>query len=178
MTVVFISNCTKQNLQFVYRLPEHKRPITQTIPYGQQRRLSQDMSKFDIDAIRAQYDKYGLIELHELQSHRHKFGGYIISTDKPIPQKKLEEAVKIHEAVLTVKGHEFRKSSAAVMADTIARESGIKHDTYEFTVAQIEPDQGFAAGDNSHVAETYVINNPVSGNDLSPPGRRGRNRAA
>lgn len=181
MTTVFIANATKQHLQFVYRLPEHKRPITQVIPYGQQKRLAQDMSQLDIDAIRAQYDKYGLIELHELEGRRHRFGGYMISFNKPIPEEKMKRAAKYREAVLTVTGHEFRKSSAAVMADTIARESGIKHDRYQITVAQVEPDQGFANGDDSHVAETYVVdnNNPVGPhNDLTPPGGRRGRRAA
>ena len=115
------------------------------------------MSQFDIDAIRAQWDKYGLIEAHEVQSHAHEFQGYVIAFNKPVPTKKMEEFAKVREAVLTTVGHEFRKSSAVVMADTIARESGIRHDTYQFTVAQVEPDQGFANGDNSHIAETYVI---------------------
>lgn len=182
MTACFIANCTKQNLQFVYRLPEHKRPITQIVPYGQQKKLGQDMSQLDIDSIRAQWDKYGLIELQELESHRHKFQGFLISFNKPVSADKLKLAAKYREAVLNTTGREFRKSSAVIMADTIARETGIRHDTYQFTVSQIEPDQGFANGDDSHTAETYVISNdpnapPPAGNDLTPPGRRGRRAA-
>jgi hypothetical protein len=155
MTYVYIGNATKQALQFAYRLPERKAPITQHVPVGGQKRLTEDMSQLDIDAIFEQWGKYGLTKVEELDSRRGSFDGYLISVGKPMTQDKMQRAAKYREAVLDARGRKTREEAALAMINTIERESNTIAKNYEVSVAEIEPSTGFTNPDDHHVAEGW-----------------------
>ena len=155
MVAVFIGNATKQILQFGYRLPERKQPITQSVPMWGQVMLTVDCGKPDIDAILEQWGKYGLVDVSEMDSVRSDFEGYLISIGKPIPYDKLEMATEYRNSVLIERGKAMREEAAVAMINTIENETGQIARTYEVSVAEIEPQRGFANPNDKHVAEGW-----------------------
>jgi hypothetical protein len=177
MTTVYIGNATRQVLHFAYRLPERK-PITQMIRYGAQSPLTVDCSQPDIDALLNQWGKYGLVKLDELESSRKskEFQGYLISIGKQIPQSIMDKAAKYRDEVLASHSEKARKEAAEVMVHTIENETGEIAKTYEISVAEIEPQQGFTNPNDPHVAQGWRIDRDQRPNMPPLPSAR-RHRA-
>lgn len=173
---VFIGNATKQHLAFVYRLPERKAAITQQIPMGTQKKLTEDMSQLDIDAIMDQWGKYGLIPYTELEAGKIDFSGYLIAVNNPIPGAVMDTAVEYRADVLRQLGREQRELAALEMVRTIERTVPTPATQYEMSVAEEIPQHGFQNPADSHTAEGWRINNDRPNMPETPRG--GRRRAA
>lgn len=179
----FVANCTKQILQFTYRLPERKAPITRMVGWGRQERLAAgsggyELSEPDIDAILEQWGKYGLLPVGELESNRHNFQGYLYSIGKPMKAETIKLAGVYREEVLRNKGVEIRKEAAMEMVNTIERETNRPADNYEITVVEEEPSGGYAEN-QTHVAEGYRASRDQRPNMPEPPTPlKSRRRAA
>ena len=181
----FVGNATKQILQFAYRLPERRAPITRIVHVGRQEKLSgnggYDLSRPDVDAILEQWGKYGLIPTSELESNRREFQGYLYSIDKPIPAAIMFKATKYREEVLLAKGKAQRQEAALEMINAIERNAKdrlgreVPADQYEVSVVEEEPRGGYSS-DSLHVAEGWRATRDQRPNMPEPPS--GRRRAA
>ena len=179
MTAVYVGNATKQILEFVYRLPERKQPITQHVPIYKQVKLTPDFSAPDIDAILTQWGKYGMVNCTEMESVRKDFEGFLISVGKPIPLDKLERAAYYRSEVLEERGKKMRAEAAVAMINTIENETGTVAKNYEISVAEIEPPQGFSRPNDRHIAEGFRAERDARPNMPTPePPKRARRRRA
>lgn len=119
MTAMYIANCTNQNIDFQYRLPENPKVIKQTIPIGQQIRIPGDLSTPDVEAVIRQHAKYGLVAVSEIDRSRN-FIGVCYQLDKPIQVDKLAKAIDHNYKVLDAIGKTIREEAAVVIENTIA----------------------------------------------------------
>ena len=108
---LYIGNATKQNQEFVYRLPEQSGARVQTIPIGQQVQITGELSSQEIDAIVSQHRKYGLTEATAIDS-ADVYTGIVYSVGKPIPADKLTRAMIHNTRVLQARGKEIRRDAA------------------------------------------------------------------
>jgi len=120
---LYIANTTKQDHDFVYRVPEIDRMFHQPVPSGQQVLVYKEMSTSDVDAIIKQHAQYGLTRVDEID-RRKPFIGMCYSIDKQIPVSKIMYAAEHNDDVLAEQGLEGRKEAAAALSDKLNRESG------------------------------------------------------
>jgi hypothetical protein len=174
---LYVANATKQILQFTYRIPERRAPITQPVQIGGQTRLSIDLSQPDIDAILEHWGRYGLIPVSELDRVK-EFQGYLYAIGKPISGAVIKKAAVIREAVLLRQGHAQREEAAIEMVNTIERQPGVTPaNQYEVSVVEEEPRGGYDPN-QTHVAEGFRITRERPGMPEPPTPLRGRRRAA
>lgn len=107
---MYIANATKQNMDFIYRLPEVKGLRVQTIPIAGQIQITGDLNQIQVDAIIEQHGKYGMIPVEEVDRAR-AFTGLCYSIDKPVPVAKIMTAVRLNTNVLQERGKQIRLES-------------------------------------------------------------------
>lgn len=118
---LFIANCTKQNMDFIYRLPGDNRMHMQRIPVGGQLRIYKDTTLDVIKHIISQHEKYGLVSADEVVKQRGWVGA--CWSFKPIDIERVVHAVDHNDGVIQENALEYRKGAAAAMADFLAREN-------------------------------------------------------
>lgn len=112
MTSLFIANCTKQDHDFNFRLPENQKLLSVPIPKGKQEKILGDLSDTDIKAIVEQHHRYGLVHIDEARKVK-DFAGLCYS-DKPITAKAMQNLYDHNQDVLEERGEEQRKQAAVV----------------------------------------------------------------
>ena len=143
MSRMFVANATKQNVDFVYRLPESTNLRSQTIPIGRQVPLAGDLTKPEIDAIIAQYSKYGLIEASTIDQSR-TFHGLCYSIDKPVPSTKMRRLLDQNMAVLKARGKQMREEAAvneSLNLENMLTEGGRTEELRNFEMSVVVEDR-------------------------------------
>jgi hypothetical protein len=135
---MFIANCTKQVVSFIYRLPEVSASRQQQIEIGGQIQISGDLTKIEVDAIIEQHTKYGLVAADELDRSK-PFIGLCYSIDKPVRVGKVEQAIEHNDKVLEQRGAQTRKESALAVASQVEQNSPGGLTALEMTVEQEKP---------------------------------------
>ena len=124
MPDLYVANCSKQRLDFIYRVPEKEGTRRQMIPPGGQERIYQaGMQPEVLDAIVSQHERYGMVRASEID-RRKPFVGLCYEIDKPIRVEKIMYADEHNAGVLTEISAEARKLSAAALHDAIERGAG------------------------------------------------------
>jgi hypothetical protein len=108
---MYVSNTTKQNVSFLYRVPESSGVRNQEIPVGSQVALSGDLSREAIDYIIDQHAKYGMVEVSEIDRIK-EFSGLCYSIDKPVPVGKIERLIHHNTGKLIELGKKIRQEAA------------------------------------------------------------------
>lgn len=180
MAKLFIANCTKQNMQFTYRLTDNpKRPMFLNIRYGAQAMLPQDLPLNELDRIIKAQERYGMIPVEELD-RRKDYTGFVYSIDKPVPVAKIDRVINHNIGILDRRGVEIRRQTA-VMANATIDKAISDQRSYDprglgtkdvFEVSVIEQDQ--------NNGQTTTINEIITVDANARPGdepvRRGRGR--
>lgn len=117
---LYVANTTKQDHDFVYRVPEIERLFQQPVPSGGQILVYKDDSSPVINAIIKQHERYGLVNIAEID-RRKPFIGLCYSVDKEIPVSKIMYAAEHNDDVLAADGLQHRKESAAALSENINR---------------------------------------------------------
>ena len=107
---IFIANCTNQNQQINFRLPEARKPVAIMIPMGQQRPVG-DLSPPEIEAMMEQLGPYGLISVAEIKRAPRKIS-YVYSENKPVTSEMIRMAHDKNQGVLRDEGKDRRKNAA------------------------------------------------------------------
>lgn len=115
---LYISNCTQQVQDFVYRLPETSGTRTQRIDIGGQIIVSGDLNPTQIDSILDQHAKYGLVSVDEVDRTR-PFIGLCFSVDKPVIMDKVRRAMEHNTTVLNDRGRQLREEAAIFVNNQI-----------------------------------------------------------
>lgn len=183
MPKLFIANCTKQVLDFHYRIPEFPQVYQVIIKPGSQQRIHKDDLSVDtIDYIINQHVMYGLVPSNEIDRTK-PFIGLCYSVDKEIRAESIMKALKHNAHVLEVNGYEQRVESAAAISsalDTQAEENGMAVDGVSVEV--IEQEQpGHEARDGERISETVTVDKSLptartSSNNKTRASQRTRGR--
>ena len=108
---LYVANCTAQDHDFVFRLPEVTNLRMQKIHAGQQVAISGDLNQHEVDAIVRQHQPYGLASADNLDQAK-PFIGLCYSVDKPVPASRLNYAFEHNKKVLIQRGQEIQKETA------------------------------------------------------------------
>lgn len=109
---MFIANGTHQNIDFQYRLPEHKSYRQQSIPIGGQIQISGDLSSKDIDAIAEHHAIYGMIPANQLSGAKDFLVPYVYSIGDPVSQEVITALIVQNREFSMVQGVKQRQEAA------------------------------------------------------------------
>jgi hypothetical protein len=173
--MLYVANCTKQEHNFTYRVPEVGTVKMQPIKMGAQQVIfSKDAPRHILNAIIEQYAPYGIVEVSDIDQTR-DFRGLVYSFDKPIPVDKIMRTHATNEAVLEAKGAEWRKESAIALSNELQkREDGNSLRTLEVEVIE-EGKKGTPTSNSELIEVTQQGVEPRSSRE-PVQSRRGRKR--
>lgn len=145
MTRLFIANCTKQDCDFNFRLPENRKLIQVRIPKGCQSTILGELQDTDIAAITRQHSRYGLIHVDEAKKVK-AFAGLCWS-NKEIPAKLMQGLYDHNQEALEQKGEEQRKEAAVVVKASI--DTSLKAVGESTTAVEVMAEELKAPGDEN-----------------------------
>lgn len=138
MPTLYVANASKQNHDFIYRLPEETSFRRQQIPRGGQIVIYQANINADIvSIILDQHLRYGLVDSSKIDSTK-PFVGLCYSIDKPINVNKIMYADEHNAGVLQNQSEEARKLSAAAIHDAInaSTDGAVRVERLDFEVVE------------------------------------------
>lgn len=181
---MFVGNATKQNFDFIYRVPAvvpgGPMPLrTQHIPVGQQVQIAGgELDQETIDGIIQQHARYGLVASSEVE-HVREFVGLVYAVGpKPIAEAKIRHLMMHNTGMLQIRGKRFRKEAAVAGNEIIANnlhESGFPADLKTLEVSMSE-DNHDDRDEQPAISEGYRIGGTANGAVPPIPPRRGPGR--
>lgn len=130
---LYIANCSKQEFNFTYSLPESVRPFMHMIRAGAQIQIpckTQD----DADAIISQHSIYGLKHVKDIGK---RFGGVVYQFDKHINVQAIEQGIEQKDQDMIDRALEAQKITA-VASDKIIAEKAQEMGLRQKTALEIE----------------------------------------
>jgi hypothetical protein len=120
MSKMYVLNCTRQNQEFWYRLPESTKLLHQMIPIGGQIQVAGDLTTFDIDSIVEQHSRYGMVSYSEIDRAK-PFVGYCYQLDKRFNNvaDALQRGLDHNDRVLDALGKQMREEAAIAVNQSI-----------------------------------------------------------
>jgi hypothetical protein len=118
---LYVANATKQNVDFLYRVPERQSWLQQRIPIGGQVQVTGELSRDVIDYIIQQHVKYGIVSADEVDRTR-EFTGLCYSVDKPVQMAKIEKLIRHNTDELVKLGKQIRQESAVASSVSLEGE--------------------------------------------------------
>lgn len=143
MTKMYVLNCTRQNQEFWYRLPESDKLLHQLIPIGGQIQVAGELNTPDIDAIIEQHARYGMVAYSEIDKYK-PFIGYCYQLDKRFGDiaAALQRGFDHNDMVLEERGQQLREEAAVAINESIeAQRAPARLTALEMTVEE-EGDEG------------------------------------
>ena len=108
---LYVGNATKQNHDFLYRVPETNGVRKLEIPIGGQCQVPGDLDRQTIDYIVGQHTRYGLVTADEVGRTPH-FAGLCYSIDRPLKVDNIAELIDRNTDFLVERGKQIRQESA------------------------------------------------------------------
>ncbi len=173
---LYVANCTKQKVNFLYRLPEHPSSREQPLPIGAQILISGDLSQKDVDYIIEQHRLYGMIEANERPQQG--FVGLCYSIGKPVPSSPMQSLIQHNTEVMTNTGRVMRQEAAIAfneMAEKTVHDFGGEKDSVAELSVQITEQKTSSDDRREKLSEQTVVSRNAEPNDAP---RRGRGRPA
>jgi hypothetical protein len=121
MPKLWIANLSKQNHDFLYRLPGRKGldPLLERIPIGQQVAIGGlDLTSEEIAYVIEQHTPYGLRDANELSSLK-TYAGRCYSIGTPVKLDNMLYVFEKNDESLNVRAAEIREDQAAVISGQI-----------------------------------------------------------
>lgn len=164
---VYVANCTQQNQQINFRLPDSRRPLSVGIAIGRQAFVG-DLSIPEIDAMLDQLGPYGLVELGQ-EGKRDKVT-YLFNVGAPVPSAAMQRMIDRNRGILRDEGTTRRKEAAvAANAAMNTDDTPLKNVTMDIE----EIDSGTLGNESDRVGEGYRIDNEANTSE-NKPRRRAR----
>lgn len=121
---LFIANCTKQAIEFLYRMPESVRMFQVSIGIGKQERIHSDsLTADEVEYIVKQHRPYGLVPVDEIDRTR-SFIGMCYSVDKEVNMTRVMSALEHNDDVLEERGRVTRQESAVALNNSLEQATG------------------------------------------------------
>ena len=165
---LFIANTTKQDHDFIFRIPESKRTYHQMIRAGQQTKVHTG-TKVAIDSIVDQHARYGLKPAAEVLNGR-GFVGLCYSTDVPVKMDTFMVAYEQNDEALIADNLDRRKNEAAAIHSNMASHNPDALQGVELEVVEIPK----TIGGDVNVNNTISVGDPARTEQSTARGRRGR----
>jgi hypothetical protein len=128
MTILFIANCSKQEHNFTYALPENMRPFYQSIRAGGQIKIEGSLQ--DVNSIIDQHKVYGLQNAKEIGRN---FGGICYQIDQVI------DVESIHHGFSQTEKEQIDRALEAQKITAVASDQILANKAQEFGVQQKAP---------------------------------------
>ena len=159
---VYVANCTQQQQQINYRLPDSRKPFSHTIPMGKQLLIG-DLSPPEIDAIEEQLGPYGLRAVDEIGKSKQKIT-YVYATGKPVSTADIRRALDANRGILREEGKERRENSA------VAANAAMNTDETPLNKLDIsvEEESSGSIPSEEPIGEGYRIDNTVNTDENKP----------
>lgn len=159
---VYVANCTQQNQQINFRLPDSRKPFSNTIPMGKQMLIG-DLDPPSIAALEDQLGKYGLVNVDDINRTKTKIT-YIFSVGKPVTADNIIAGLRRNRGLLTEEGKERRLKSAvaANMAMNTEETPLLKLET------SVEEDSSGTIASEEPIAEGFRIDNTLDTSENKP----------
>ncbi|HET8686812.1 MAG TPA: hypothetical protein VFM18_09120 [Methanosarcina sp.] len=125
MPSFYIANSTKQNHDFVYRIPGNDKLFTVGIPFGQQRELHQkDLSTEEIDFILRQHkgESHEYITEASTIDRTSGYVGLIYSIGKPVSGDLIANAISENDYELDLSAKRYREESTLALDKKLAED--------------------------------------------------------
>jgi hypothetical protein len=168
---MYVANCSSQNVEFNYRLPEVPSPRMQPIPIGRQIQISGTLSSPDVEAIIAQHAIYGLVHVSEIDRTRPFVG--LCWSEKPISVDKVKRMWLHNQGVLAERGKEQRQAAAVATQEHIEDKTPGSLKALEMSVEEVptegKPEPDFSEG-------VRVTNDPEETEGRGKSQGRGKNK--
>ncbi len=158
MPQLFGANCTPQQMDFQYRVPENGRNLSQLIPSGFNRPIGdRNLSTPAIDAIIARNAKYGMVEFKDLEKAM-RDGiqvTVVFRRDDTVPPEVIRDVIARNRKDLTIVGKKRREDLAVAAARVMDPENPEQSDHVSVSIEEIEPGT-MSKESGSPTAEGYV----------------------
>lgn len=119
---MYIANLTRQDQDFIYKLPEGQQRMQQ-IPVGRQIVLAGDLNQKDIDAIVVHHARYGMKPVADAVKAK-SFTGLCYSIDEPVKLEKMQIGIERNDIVLQERGVQNRKEAAVAINEALSKNDG------------------------------------------------------
>jgi hypothetical protein len=178
MPKLFIANCSKQFVDFAYRIAEEASVRLQRISIGGQIAIAGDLNTLQIDYIIKQHLKYGLIPEEEVKNAK-GFVGLAYQIGKPLSVTTIMHAMSKNKAVLIKRGKDMRQNVAVaannIIEDQLAENELANLDKLEVTIEEVDNPRGSQTEDSVGSADEAIR---VTRSEIpdAPRGERTRQR--
>ena len=141
MGILYIANCTKQNLHLQYRVPEQRRLGELVIPIGAQR-PTQNLTTPQMSAVIEQLEaSLGAIAVQNLSRSQTVFAGVCYDIDKPVQQKAIMSGLETNVGILEKQGHDLRVLAGVAISERMGEVPADPNEHRETTVDIVEQSQ-------------------------------------
>lgn len=177
--MLYVANCTMQDHDFIYRVPESNKLTLQRIPIGGQIVvLGQRATLAELTGIIEQHKRYGLRDVKEIDQTK-DFTGLVYSFDKPVPIEKIMHVNAANADVTERNTREWRKQNAVALSNELRN----RHDIGRLRNLQVEVEEERSSSEAQNKEVIEVLQEGIApraerGMEPSPPpARRGRRKA-
>lgn len=169
---LYIANCTRQNMEFHYRLDMDERgeretqfrPANkQTIPPGRQVVVGgKAFLLTQIESIIRQLTPFGMIAVKEVPN-ANKRAPYVFNVEQPVPAAIIRDVMDINAGVLTVDGRHRRQNAAIAVNNLVSAAvneqfaaHGIPKEATQTVDVEFEQEEQSEAGERT-IGEGYFL---------------------
>jgi hypothetical protein len=158
---LYISNCTKQVQDFIYRVPEDKAGHyrRQIIPIGGQTRIYRDDTFEVLKGIVDQHACYGLVAVENIDTTQ-EFIGLAYSFGRAIPSEAIEIAIDHNQDVLNERGIEIRKEALGAAHNAMEVQAYSQGNELHGLETEVREQGKPGEGVSERLAEHFVIEKP------------------
>lgn len=117
MATLYVANCTQQNHQFIYRLPEKTQSVSRDISGGQQISIN-NLSEPDLNSIVEHHRRYGMVRVGEKTDATHATPT-VYQVDKPITVVQLQAVIERNHLILQADGRRRRELAGMAISSAI-----------------------------------------------------------
>lgn len=144
MVKLYVANCTKQDTDFLYRIPETQQVHRQHIKVGHQVLIYKDTTSDVIQNIIDQHQVYGMVAVEDVDRSKH-FVGTCYQIGKPIEMGRVQYAIQHNDETRTIQANEAMAATLAARNNATEEElrgSGTTLDSLKMTIEEeLKPDQ-------------------------------------
>lgn len=173
MTKVYVANASQQIQDFQVRLPEKTEPHRQLIHIGGQIVLAGDLNPMEVDAVKDQHERYGMIHVDQV-GRVSWFAPLIYSLDRPVREDRIAEQLEANRQVLVERGRKIRQDAAIAVNGRI--EAQLSEDRSDSRLNQLEmsvvEEDRDPRDESPEVAEGVRVTRGEARADATPPPRR------
>lgn len=175
MAKVYIANCTFQQQIINVRMPESRKPISMTIPMGQQRDVG-DLTTPMLDSLVDQLGPYGLYPAEGIKRAETKIT-YIYAVGRYVKGDEIRMALDRNQGVLREEGVERRKHAAIASAIAMDTEQ-TPLNKLDMSIEEESSSAHFSSESEEQVNEGFRVDNTANTNENTKVGARnaGKNK--